>query len=293
MLSKFYQNKVEEIKLRYENICEFVKHNGEKGVENEQIIIDFLKDFLPQSYSIGRGFLIDKNGNTSNQCDIVIYDNFYNPNLIKLNSNTYFPVESVYCVIEVKTTLRDGDWKKSFEDMQKIQKLDFIEENITFTKGNGVYFSKTTRPSYFLFSYQTDTNNSETIVSKLKQYPLEMCFILNAGILRKIIEKVDQKDVSSVLFDISYVTDLQNKLTKEEKDSFLSTAEKGEKFFNFNCTKYPLLKKGKEVYLIDYVKNFLIFLFLLNHNVTAKNVGNNYLQHYFPLKNVISIKETL
>lgn len=289
MLKKFYQSKVEEIRLKYENVCNFVEHNGEKGNENELILVDFLKDFLPKSYSVGRGFIIDSKGNTSNQCDIVIYDNFYNPNLIRLNSNTYFPVESVYCVIEVKTTVRDDDMKKSFEDEKKIKGLSFKEEDVTFTRGGALLFSKTKKPNYFLFGYKTDTNVTETILKRFKMNPIETCFILNMGVLSKNKKKIEGEDKEIATFEIAYLRDLE----EEQKKAIVKASNSGSDFFELNCVKYPIIKYGDELCLVDYVKNFLIFLFLINFYITSKQIGRDYLKHYFPLDKILVITENL
>ncbi|MBI5415039.1 hypothetical protein HZA38_06035 [Candidatus Peregrinibacteria bacterium] len=289
MLKKFYQSKVEEIRLKYENICNFMEHNGEKGNENELILIDFLKDFLPKSYSIGRGFIIDSEGNTSNQCDIVIYDNFYNPNLIRFNSNTYFPVESVYCVIEVKTTIRDQDMKKSFDDMTKIANLAFHQEDTTYTKGNAVWFGRTTRPNYFLFGYKSDTKIVETILKRFIKYPIETCFILNMGTLSKNKKKMQDKNMEQVKFEISYLRDLK----EEQKKSILDAYNNKSDYFELNCIKYPIIEYENQQYLVDYVKNFLIFLFLVNFYITNKQISRDYLKHYFPLDKLLVLTKNL
>lgn len=286
MLKKFYKAKVEEIRLRYESICELVEHNGEKGIENELILIDFLKEFLPKSYSVGRGFIIDSNGNTSNQCDIVIYDNLYNPNIIKLSSNTYFPVESVYCVIEVKTTVRDEDMKKSFEDEKKMKGLSFKEEKVTFTRGGALLFSKTEKPNYFLFGYKSDSNDPSIISTRYKANPVEICFILNMGTLSIVKDKTGKNKAQ---FEIAYLNDFINQASNQQKQALSDAHTKHEKFFEWNCIKYPILQYSQEIYLVDYVKNFLIFLFLLNHYVSNKQIGKNYLKHYFPLNKILSI----
>ncbi|MBI2638666.1 hypothetical protein HYW83_03695 [Candidatus Peregrinibacteria bacterium] len=288
MLKKFYQSKVEEIRLKYENVCNFVEHNGEKGNENELILIDFLKDFLPKSYSIGRGFIIDSEGNTSNQCDIVIYDNFYNPNLIRLNSITYFPVESVYCVIEVKTTVRDEDMKKSFEDEKKINSLSFKEENVTYTSGGALLFSKTKKPNYFLFGYKSDSNVTETILKRFKANPIETCFILNMGVLSSSEKKIEGINVQQARFEIAYLRDLE-----DQKNAILEKYNSGSDFFELDCVKYPIIKYQDQICLVDYVKNFLIFLFLINFYITNKQIGRNYLKHYFPLDKLLVITENI
>ncbi len=282
MLEKFYKLKIEEIRLRYENVSSTIDHNGEKGIENELILIDFLKEFLPQSYSIGRGFIIDSDGKTSRQCDIVIYDNFYNPNLIKFASNTYFPIESVYCVIEVKTIIRKRDINKASQDAVKISGLTFHEEDINFQNQGAMVFGKTRRPNYFLFGYKTYTNNANTLFNVLKKSTVNACFILNQGIFDKGVRELKPK------FFIDNVRDLEKKLSGGQKAKLKKTTDK---FFDFDGHRYPVFRANGTVYLANYVNIFLQILFYINHAVKNMHVGRDYLKHYFTLGPVLTLEE--
>jgi hypothetical protein len=82
-----------------------IKHPVAKGDASELEWIDMLSKYLPQRYQVDKAFIIDCNGNISEQIDIVIYDRQYSPFLFRQNGATYIPAESVYCVIEVKPTL--------------------------------------------------------------------------------------------------------------------------------------------------------------------------------------------
>jgi hypothetical protein len=54
-----------------------ITHNGRMGEVNEQLFIDVLRRYLPRRYGVEQGIVIDSNGNTSDQIDIVIYDHQY------------------------------------------------------------------------------------------------------------------------------------------------------------------------------------------------------------------------
>ncbi len=79
-----------------------ITHDGVLGEVNEQHFIQFLRKYLPLRYGVDRGIVIDSNGSTSDQIDIVIFDRQYTPTLLDQQSHRFIPAEAVYCVLEVK-----------------------------------------------------------------------------------------------------------------------------------------------------------------------------------------------
>ena len=90
-------------------------HPVAKGDASECEWINMLTAYLPSRYCADRAFVIDFEGNVSDQIDIVIYDRHYSPFILKQDGSTYIPSESVYAVIEVKPTLN----KKNIEYASK------------------------------------------------------------------------------------------------------------------------------------------------------------------------------
>lgn len=82
-----------------------VTHPGARGEASEEDWLRILKDHLPERYQADRAFVIDSNGATSEQIDIVIYDRQYSPFLYNQANQRYVPAESVYGVLEVKQEL--------------------------------------------------------------------------------------------------------------------------------------------------------------------------------------------
>ena len=64
-------------------------HNGKLGEANEQSFIKLLREYLPKRYAIDSGIIIDSQGKTSDQIDIVIFDPQYTPQLF-LDDDTRF-----------------------------------------------------------------------------------------------------------------------------------------------------------------------------------------------------------
>ncbi len=82
-----------------------VTHPGARGEASEDDWLRVLKDHLPQRYQASRAFVIDSQGECSEQIDIVIYDQQYSPFLYNHANQRYVPAESVYGVLEVKQDL--------------------------------------------------------------------------------------------------------------------------------------------------------------------------------------------
>jgi hypothetical protein len=86
---------------------DFIEHAGSKGDALENAWIDWLKNYLPNRYSVDKAIVIDHEGNTSHQIDIVIYDNWFTPFIFSQNGFHYIPAEGVYAVFEVKPDIAD------------------------------------------------------------------------------------------------------------------------------------------------------------------------------------------
>src|SRR2546421_11142416 len=96
IISNYYQGILQQVRSEVDLINSLFKHQGIKGEGNETILRDLLRQFIPQKYGVGTGVIIDHNGNSSNQIDIIIYDAFLYPSLLSLTTVHLFPVDIVY-----------------------------------------------------------------------------------------------------------------------------------------------------------------------------------------------------
>ena len=82
-------------------------HNGSAGSNREDLAIKFLQAHLPKKFHITSGFALASDDVVSKQSDILIVDGMNNVALFPSKREEQWPVESIYAVVEVKTTL-DG-----------------------------------------------------------------------------------------------------------------------------------------------------------------------------------------
>ena len=69
-----------------------------------------LKKHLPSRYQVEKAFIVDINGELSEQIDIVIFDHHYCPLLFNLDGAVYIPAESVYAVLK-PIVKQETDWR--------------------------------------------------------------------------------------------------------------------------------------------------------------------------------------
>lgn len=79
-----------------------ITHPGSVGDALENVWIEWLRKYLPNRYCVDKAIVIDSNGDTSDQIDVVIYDQHFTPFVFNQNGFIYIPAEGVYAVFEVK-----------------------------------------------------------------------------------------------------------------------------------------------------------------------------------------------
>ena len=132
-------NKLQEMLLVKQNILRSIldeskefAHPVANGDNSEGGWKDFFKNILPKKYGIDSGFLIDCDGNVSEQIDIIIYDNLYSPYIMSSGSGTkYIPVEAVYAIAEVKPTVDKSYIEYANNKVQSVKNLRRTVRGVT------------------------------------------------------------------------------------------------------------------------------------------------------------------
>jgi hypothetical protein len=106
-------------------------HTQAVGSAREKSAISKLRTILPSGIGVGSGFVFDSHGNTSKQCDIIIYEKDF---ALKFaisddEQNTYYNCENVIAVGEVKSDASIADIRDSIKKLKVIRELKrFIPE---------------------------------------------------------------------------------------------------------------------------------------------------------------------
>lgn len=141
---------------------QFITHPGSKGDALENAWIEWLQKYLPNRYSVDKAIVIDHKGNTSQQIDIVIYDNWFTPFIFSQNGFHYIPVEGVYAVFEVKPDIKGTVSDQNYIEYaaSKIESVRSLERTTTNMINSGIKMSP--RPLTKIIGGILATTNSYT-----------------------------------------------------------------------------------------------------------------------------------
>jgi hypothetical protein len=98
-------------------------HPTAKGDGTELHWLTMLQQRLPARYRAERAFVIDADGNRSDQIDIVIHDRQFCPILLDTAGGSHIPAESVYAVLEVKQDLTKSQIEYAGRKIASVRRL--------------------------------------------------------------------------------------------------------------------------------------------------------------------------
>ena len=188
----------------------FIHHNGDKGENREEFLMGFLKTHLPKRYGVTKGEVITKEGLRSHAIDIIIYDAVNCP-VLYAGKTSILPVEGVYGIIEVKSTLSKSEFDDAAEKITSFKKLAPRDLGVIATREYATVH-RASRPFGIVFGFNISGNSLDSLKENWRahcdavhdvNYFCNLICVLGNGVLR--YDKVN--------------------LTKGEKDLLLDTDE--------------------------------------------------------------------
>ena len=133
-----------------------VSHSGAKGDATEDEWIKWFSAYFPKRYKAEKkGFVIDCEGNLSDEIDIIIYDEYHSPIIFQVGTVKYIAAESVFAVFEVKQTLTKEHIEYASKKIESVRKLKRTSADINTLWGS----NKGKKPQQIiggLLTYKTD-----------------------------------------------------------------------------------------------------------------------------------------
>lgn len=155
--------------LSLDEIRESLTHKGDRGSSAEEVLREFLRQYLPSYNRVGEGEVINVAGEQSTQLDVIV-TNEYHPSLGRMNRPETFIVEGVAAVGEVKTNLNSNDINTLIQSCIKYKSI--TPTNVTGMTGFWNPFDRHRfvehRP-YFLFAFESQLS-IDAIHQKLADY---------------------------------------------------------------------------------------------------------------------------
>ncbi|MGK3616319.1 DUF6602 domain-containing protein [Bacillus cereus] len=185
MLKQSIYAAAKKMQIDFEEVTEHIDHMGERGGSREEILLSYLRKYIPIKYEMNNGVIIDETGEQSRQQDIIIYDSFNSPVLLNMQSTKMVPIESVFSVIEVKSSLNKAEINKCVTNISSVKSL--VKNSI------GGINSPT---AGFVFAF-TSSTSLETLLDNLveanaqveKHKQISAVCVLDKGIILNVSKK--------------------------------------------------------------------------------------------------------
>jgi hypothetical protein len=123
VVEQYWTGVASQLQVEAEVFSRLVGHNGEMGRANEIALAQLVTRLVPASFGVGTGVVIDRDGGRSKQCDLIIYEQASQPQLLAQSTQLLFPIETVRMVIEVKTTVTSAAVEDAAEKAKSVRNL--------------------------------------------------------------------------------------------------------------------------------------------------------------------------
>jgi hypothetical protein len=136
-LSRLLDDVHDDIQQRLEVVRKSFGHPGAKGDASEGVWLELLQKYLPQRYRAESGFVVDSNGDFSDQIDIMIFDRQYSPFIFSYQGKIIVPAESIYAIFEAKQSISLHQVRYAKEKISSVRKL--YRTSLPIPHAGGVY----------------------------------------------------------------------------------------------------------------------------------------------------------
>lgn len=195
-IQKLFSALDEEMRLKLSSKIDEIYHPTAKGDESELNWIGLLKTYLPERYKVDSGFVVDHEGNISEQIDIIIYDRHFTPFIFRGESVSYIPAEGVYAVFEVKPHFDKGYYTYAVEKLKSVREL-----KRTSAPFNHILGKDTKELFSIIGGILTKENKSQSCFDEIKEGS-DLTFVLCLDYGIKIVKNdaVEKKDKEILAF---------------------------------------------------------------------------------------------
>lgn len=124
-INKLIEGSLQSLRTEAEYFSTLTDHGPELGRLNETHLVKILRSYLPPKIGIGTGFIASGGATPrqSPQYDIILYDALNNVPLYNSDTWSIYPIEMVYGVIEVKTTLTNSTLRDALQKCAEIRTM--------------------------------------------------------------------------------------------------------------------------------------------------------------------------
>lgn len=190
------------------------KHPVIKGGERENSLAEFLRNRLPDRFGVTSGEVVDLNGRTGPQLDILIYDRYADFSFTT-GSQTILPAEALLASVEVKSRLTAAEVRKSVQGSKKLRELKPHDRELAGPDVNDSA-DKTKRARYMhcIFAYESDLTQARWPTNEVERFDraqssdhrIDAVYVLERGLVNFNYRKYRAEDAEGGAIMIFYFT---------------------------------------------------------------------------------------
>lgn len=132
MFDEYWKLRMEGAATRLAAARKLIRHNPTRGSAAENVLRALLRDFLPLRCGLGSGFLLDAQGKSSRQLDVIVFDQFDSAPLYRDGDLVIVSPDSAHLVIEVKSNLNRKALDEAFENIASAKGLNANLRGVIF-----------------------------------------------------------------------------------------------------------------------------------------------------------------
>jgi hypothetical protein len=176
--------------------AEAIQHRGDRGESRELLLRAFLEEHIPRRYGVAKGEVVTKSGDKSHSADVIVYDAMNSPVLYS-NGTKVLPIEGVYGVIEVKSTMTKAEFVDASKKIESFKRLAPRDLSVIQTR-EYVTVHRPSRPFGIAFGYALGDNSLDSLRSNFDErhreihdvnYFVNLLVVLGSGVVR--LEQID------------------------------------------------------------------------------------------------------
>jgi len=120
----YWQLRMEGATSRLKAAQQIVSHPGTRGSLAENLLRELIREFLPQRWAVGTGFIMSADRKRSNQVDVLIYDQLTTSPIYRDGELVILSPGAAHVVVEVKSYLNKEEIGKAYNNIWSAKTVD-------------------------------------------------------------------------------------------------------------------------------------------------------------------------
>jgi hypothetical protein len=120
----YWQHRMEGATSRLKAAQQIVSHPGTRGSLAENLVREVIREFLPQRWAVGTGFIMDVTRGRSNQVDVLVYDQLTTSPVYRDGELVILSPGTARVAVEVKSNLDKKEIPVAYDNICSIKNVD-------------------------------------------------------------------------------------------------------------------------------------------------------------------------